>query len=261
VYIQGLTARFLRLGWTVHALNFRSCARRSESFRRFIPNRRPRLYHSGETSDTGLTIRTLKARFADKPLFAVGVSLGGNVLLKWLGENPEQTAIHSAATISVPYDLEAGARHLETRMGKLYVANFLRTLRPKLFQILTRFPETSTIIDRERVMQANSFYTFDDAATAPLHGFSGAHHYYSSSSSIYFLSRIKTPVLCISAEDDPFVPKTALAGARQAASPAVRFETAARGGHAGFISGTSPFKAESWAEALAVRWFHQIAGT
>lgn len=254
VYIQALAERFLGIGWSVCALNFRSCARLPENFRRWIPNRRPRLYHSGETTDTNFVIGVLASRYPGRPLCAIGVSLGGNVLLKWLGENPGQTAVCAAVTISVPYDLEAGARHLETRVGKLYVANFLRTLRPKVFHLLEKFPETRRVLDLGRILAADSFYTFDDAATGPLHGFSGAHHYYSSSSSLFYVSRITTPVLCISAEDDPFVPKSALLAARNEASPAVRFETARRGGHAGFVTGRTPFRSESWAEALAVRW-------
>ncbi len=151
VYVQGLLALARRRGWRGTALNFRSCARDPRDLDRMLVNERPRLYHSGETTDFDLVVSTLAAREPDVPLVAVGVSLGGNVVLKWLGENPGQERVAAAAAISTPYDLAAGSRHLETRIGSFYVEHFLKTLRPKALDVVRRFPEAAARIDAGRV--------------------------------------------------------------------------------------------------------------
>jgi uncharacterized protein len=252
VYVQGFLAAAARRGWRGTALNFRSCARDPARLSRMLPNRRPRLYHSGETSDADFVIGTLARREPGVPLFAVGASLGGNVLLKWLGEHPGQAIVAAAAAVSTPYDLAAGSRHLETPMGGFYVRGFLRTLRPKAFQVARRFPEAAARIDLDRVARCRTFRDFDDAATGPLHGFTGAEDYYARSSSLNFLSRIETPTLCLSAEDDPFLPVSVLPRVRAAASSAVTLVTTPRGGHVGFVSSSG---VRYWAEEMAVNWF------
>lgn len=261
VYVQGLLAAAAGHGWRGTALNFRSCARDPARLSRMLPNRRPRLYHSGETSDLDFAVAAFAAREPEAPLFAVGVSLGGNVLLKWLGENPRQRSITAAAAISTPYDLGAGSRHLETFAGGLYVRGFLATLRPKAFEVARRFPEAAARIDLGRVVRSRTFREFDDAATGPLHGFTGAEDYYNRSSSLGFIGRIQTPTLCLSSEDDPFVPARVLPAARAAASPAVTFVTTRRGGHIGFVSGRAPWRAIYRAEEEAIRWLEQFGST
>ena len=255
VYVQGLLAAAARRGCRATALNFRSCARDPGKISRMLPNRRPRLYHSGETSDLDFLVRLLASREPRARLYAVGASLGGNVLLKWLGENPGQKLVAAAAALSTPYDLAAGSRHLETPIGRLYVHGFLQTLRPKAFEVAARFPEAAALLDIERVKRCRTFWDFDDAATGPLHGFAGAEDYYGRSSSIHFLGRIETPTLCLSAEDDPFLPFSALSRARQAASPAVSFVTTPRGGHIGFVSGAG---ARYWAEERTLDWLGSV---
>jgi predicted alpha/beta-fold hydrolase len=249
VYVQGFLAAAARRGWRGTALNFRSCARDPARLSRMLPNRRPRLYHSGETSDADFVIATLASREPGSLLFAVGASLGGNVLLKWLGEHPGQTAVAAAVAVSTPYDLAAGSRHLETRIGGFYVRGFLRTLKPKAFLVAGRFPEAAARIDLHRVARSRTFRDFDDSATGPLHGFAGAEDYYARSSSLGFLSRIETPTLCLSAEDDPFLPASVLPRVRGAASPAVTLMTTPRGGHVGFVSSAG---VRYWAEELAL---------
>lgn len=254
VYVQGLLRGLAARGWSGTVLNFRSCARDPSDIRRMIPNLRPRFYHSGETEDAGFVLRTLAAREPSTPLFAVGASLGANVLLKWLGENPDQRILAGAAAISTPFDLAAGSRHLEKGAGRFYVRHFLRTLRPKALAVLRRFPELGPRIDAGRIRRARTFRQFDDAATAPLHGFSGAGDYYSRSSSLDLLSRIRTPVLCISSEDDPFLPAETLLRARASASRAVEFLVTRAGGHIGFVSGGLFEPARYWAEERVVEW-------
>jgi len=254
VYVQGMAAIAGRLGFAVTALNFRSCARPFDDLGTMLPNHRPRLYHSGETEDAGFVIRLLASREPGRPLVAAAASLGGNVLLKWLGENPGQTLVRAAATLSVPYDLEAGARLLERGLGPLYVSVFLRTLTPKVTRLVARFPEAAARMNVSAALAAKTFYAYDDAATAPLHGFDGARDYYRRSSSLSFLPRIDTPTLCLSAEDDPFLPAEALRRAAAAASPAVRFVFTPRGGHVGWVAGPWPREASYWAEETAVNW-------
>ena len=254
VYVQGILEAALRRGFRGTALNFRSCARDPGDLDRMLLNRRPRLYHSGETEDLDFVATTLAARDPDAPLLAVGVSLGGNVLLKWLGERSGKTPVAAAAALSTPYDLSASARHLESPRGRVYVGSFLATLRRKAIDAAGRFPEAAERIDVPRVHRARTFYEFDDAATAPLHGFAGAEDYYRRSSSLYFLPRIVTPTLCVSAEDDPFLRPESLNRARASASTSLDFRVTARGGHIGFVGGTRPWRPEYWAEEFAVEW-------
>lgn len=254
VYIQGFLREIARRGWRGAALNFRSCARDPRALSRMLPNRRARLYHSGETSDLDFVARTLSAREPGTPLLTIGVSLGGNVLLKWLGEQGTEAPVDAAAAVSTPYDLGASARHLETPIGRVYVGSFLATLRGKALEAARRFPEAAARIDLPRTISARTFWEFDDAANAPLHGFKGADDYYRRASSLSFLPRIATPTLCLSAEDDPFLPPEALERARAATSPAVTFATTPRGGHIGWVSGPAPWRPRYWAEEFVVDW-------
>lgn len=254
VYVQGLLGLLAASGLRATAVNFRSCARALPSLSRNIPNRAPRLYHSGETTDFDHLVRTFATAEPGLPRAAIGISLGGNVLLKWLGENPGQDLLRAAATISVPYDLEAGARQLEKGLGPVYTAAFLRRLRRKTRQLLRRHPEAARRLDVSRMRRARTFFAFDDAVTAPLHGFRGARHYYDSSSSLGWVSRITTPTLCLSAEDDPFLPAHVLDRVAANASGAVRLVATRQGGHTGFIAGPSPFRVRYWAEERAAEF-------
>jgi predicted alpha/beta-fold hydrolase len=255
VYIQGVLEAIRRHGFSATAINFRSCAREPRSLVRMIPNRRPRFYHSGETGDFDFVVRTLAQGMPGVRIAAFGASLGGNVLLKWLGEHPGQKIVSAAATLSVPYDLGAGSRHLEkTAAGRFYVSRFLKTLKQKVMRA-----DIAPLLDRERVLRARTFWEFDDAATGPLHGFADANDYYTRSSSIHFIGRITTPTLALNAEDDPFLPSEVLARAKVASSPAVDFRTTPAGGHVGFIGGTAPWRCEYWAEELVVHWLLEHA--
>jgi len=259
VYSQGLLALARERGWNGTAMNFRSCARDPARLSRRIENRTARLYHSGETGDLDFVVATLGRREPGAPILAAGASIGGNVLLKWLGENPGQHRLRAAAALSTPYDLLACARNLETRMGRLYVASFLRTLRPKAFAVAGRFPAAARRIDLARVAAARTFFEFDDAATAPLHGFEGAEDYYRRSSSLEFLGRIDTPALCVSARNDPFLPASVVDRAREVSSPSVQFSLSESGSHLGFLSGP-PWAPRSWAEERVFHWLAERIG-
>lgn len=250
VYVQGLATLLLARGLAVTALNFRSCARDPRDGRTMLPNRRPRLYHSGETEDMDLVFRTLVSREPARPLVAIGVSLGGNALLKWCGEHRGEGLLARVATLSVPYDLAAGSAFMERGLGPFYVGIFLKTLRPKGLDLVARFPEETRGLDPARIRAAKTFREIDDAATGPLHGFRDVDDYYARSSSLGFLPRVDVPALCLSAEDDPFLPREALDRARAAASPAVTLLTTPRGGHVGFVGGTARAPAY-WGEERA----------
>jgi uncharacterized protein len=254
LHTQGLADLVARAGWRATVLNFRSCARDPHDLRRRLPNRRPRLYHSGETEDLDLVVRTLVAREPDVPLFAIGFSLGGGVLLKWLGEVGAASAVAAAVTISVPYDLAAASRFLERRGARFYVYNFMRRLKPKALDVLARFPRETAHLERARVKGARTVRAFDDALTAPLHGFAGADDYYARASAEAYLSRVRVPTLCVSGLDDPFFPGDAVARARAVASPEVTFAVTPWGGHTGFVSGPWPWRPVYWAEEAAITW-------
>jgi predicted alpha/beta-fold hydrolase len=257
VYMQGLAHRASARGWSVTALNFRSCARDPKDLDRHIPNRRPRFYHSGETGDFDFVARTLAAREPGVALAAVGTSLGGNVLVKWLGENSGARIVHAAVALSVPFDLAAGGRSLEKGIGPMYVYSFVRSLADKSARLALEFPETGAKLDLAAIRSARTFRQFDDAATAPIHGFRDADDYYSRCSSIYFVDRVTVPLLCINSADDPFLPAEALQRVRTRAPRNVDMVVTAKGGHIGFIGGT-PWTPCYWAEETAIEWLGRV---
>jgi len=254
LHTQGLALLVGRAGWRASVLNFRSCARDPVDVRKRLRNRRPRLYHSGETGDLDFVVRTLVAREPATPLYAIGFSLGGNVLLKWLGEVGAASGIRAGVTISVPYDLAAASHYLERPVGRLYAYNFMYRLKPKALDVLARFPRETAHLDAGAIRAARTFGEFDARVTAPLHGFTSAADYYARASALPYLARIAVPSLCISSEDDPLIPTESVFRARDAASPAVRFAVTPWGGHTGFVVGRWPWRPEYWAEQLAIRW-------
>jgi uncharacterized protein len=254
VYMQGLARLVARAGWQATAINFRSCARDPKHLSRCLPNRQPRLYHSGDTGDLGFVVRTLAEREPSGTLYAAAVSLGGNVLLKWLGEQGARSRIEAAVTISVPYDLRTAALHLERRAGRFYAGTFLKSLRAKALGLCERFASLAGQLDPRRIAASRTFVEFDDAVTAPLYGFVNADAYYRRSSSIHYLDRIEVPVLCLGSSDDPFVPAEVIERASRRASDDVEIVTNSWGGHAAFIAGRWPWKPMYWAEERAIGW-------
>ena len=225
------------------ALNFRSCGGE--------PNRLPRFYHAGDTGDVGFVLERLASRFPGVPLAAVGFSLGGNVLLKYLGEQGSRAPLRAAVAVSVPFDLSAGADALDgSRMGRVYVSIFLRSLRRKW---LGKGEAMRGSLDRDRILAARTFREFDDAGTARLHGFRDVDHYYDSSSSAQHLPAIRRPTLLVQAMDDPFLPPAALPRDAVRANPCLTAAFTEHGGHVGFIGG-QPWAPECWAEREAARF-------
>jgi predicted alpha/beta-fold hydrolase len=250
-YVGGLLAQARARNWGATVLVFRGCG--SE------PNVARRFYHSGETADLDFVFTTLAARWPDSLWLMAGVSLGGNVLLKWLGERGPDVAesLRAAAAISVPFDLEAGALHISGGFSRVYDRSFLRSLRDKAMAKLERF---SDLFDREKLERARSVLDFDDAVTAPVHGFRNARDYYEKSSSLGFLPRITLPTLLLSSSDDPFLPPRLLSDVERVASgnPALNVEFHSTGGHVGFVAGSVPWKAFYYAEWRAFRFFEEV---
>lgn len=241
-------------GWAADLLLFRTCG--SE------PNRLPRSYHSGETSDPRWVIDRLVQTYPHAPVGLMGVSLGGNVLCKLLGESGDELPpqVKGAVAMSVPFDLAAASRHIGRGFGAVYEKFFLKTLIPKALAKIERHPELEPL---RTVTRARTLWQFDDAFTAPLHGFRDAADYYARASSLPYLSGIRRPTLLLSAVDDPFLPPAVLDRVREqvAGVPAVEVEFPARGGHVGFTSYTQPWRPWYYGEWRAAEFLAtHIAG-
>ena len=225
-------------------LNFRSCSGEL--------NQSSRLYHSGETGDLAYVLSLLRRRFPARVIGAVGFSLGGNVLLKYLGEvlPPLRPVVKAAVAISVPFDLAAGARWLERGFSRAYRRYLVRKLQRKTRAKAALLRHRISV---ERVLAARTFVEFDDAATAPLHGFRDAQDYYARSSCAQYLGAIRVPTLLIHSADDPFLPPEAIPRAAVVGNSMLRAEFTETGGHVGFVSGP-PWAPVLWVEQRAARF-------
>ncbi len=246
-YAHGMLAEARKRGWSGDLLMFRSCDGEANSARRF--------YHSGETTDLDFFVGRLLDEHPDMHLVICGVSLGGNVLLKWLGEQSSgvPSQIKRAVAVSVPYDLEAGARLMEHGFSRVYVRHFLATLVAKTVAKLGTYPD---LCDRKKLLAARTFFDFDDVLTGPLHGFTGAHDYYERSSSIHFLGEVRVPTLLMSAWNDPFLPASVLVAVRNVAKlhEYLFVEFSHGGGHVGWVTG-QPWAQRYYMEGRVVEWF------
>lgn len=250
-YITRMLARVAARGWGACVLEFRGCGT--------TPNRARRLYHSGETSDIDLVARTLARRHPRRPLFAIGYSLGGNVLLKWLGEHAASDSgddstrpISAAVAISAPYDLAPSAATLDRAFGGSYTRHFLKSLIPKAVAKERQYPGC---VDIQRIRRVRSLVEFDEHATAPLHGFAGAADYYARSSCGQFLPHVRVPTLIISAADDPLIPAATFPHAAADANPWLIPQLTQGGGHVGFVGGVWPWRMQRWAEDRTIEFF------
>ncbi len=251
-YVRGLLAHASRRGWRGVALNFRFCSG--------VPNRTPRLYHSGDSQELNWVVGELCKRDPGAPILPVGISLGGNVLLKWLGERgadaPDEVV--AAVAISAPFDLAASAAKMSQGLGRVYSHYFLRSLKAKALQKARDYPE---MVDAVAVRRARNWRQYDDAVTAPLHGFRDADDYWEKSSSIRLLESIRRPTLLISARDDPFNPASSLPLKQVESSAWLSAEFSQRGGHAGFVSGRVPWRPVYWAERRAIDFLAEFVPT
>jgi predicted alpha/beta-fold hydrolase len=247
-YAQGLLNEAVRRGWGADLLIFRSCGPELNLTRRF--------YHSGETTDVAFVLDRIVREFPRAPLAMAGVSLGGNVLLKFLGEraNDLPRGLKAAAAISVPFDLARSSTRINRGFSRLYQRFFLGSLRRKAAEKARRFPDLAPV---DRIASLRTLEDFDNLITGPLHGFRDAQDYYAQSSSLPYLGAIRLKTLLINAVDDPMLPPEVLDEVREIAdqNPALETEFVRKGGHAGFITGSVPWRPFYYAEHRVGEFF------
>ena len=242
-YIKGMLKALYDAGLYPVFMHFRGCSGEA--------NRTTRRYYSAETSDPAFLLETFTKRNPGRDVYAVGFSLGGNMILRWLNDLGEQSPIKKAVAISVPFDLSDCDKRLQKGVSRIYLKHLLTKLHEgiNLKHEAGLFPA-----DYQKAINSKTFWQFDEYATAPLHGFKGADDYYAKCSSKFYLKNIKTPTLIIQAKDDPFLTTKAVP-MRDELSAAITLELTNKGGHVGFISGTIPFKPEFWTEQRTVQFF------
>jgi len=227
-YARALMAAVAERGWSGAVPHFRGCSGE--------PNRAPRFYHSGDAAEIDWIVRRLHARSSGK-FYATGVSLGGNALLRWLGESQHQADfVDAACAVSAPLDLAQGGVSLSSGFNMIYTRMFLQTLKPKCVAKLQQFPG---LFDLDALHAARDLYAFDNVVTAPLHGYRDTDDYWDRASAKHVLNDITVPTLVLNAKNDPFLPGRHLP---QRAAAKVVLDYPAEGGHVGFAVGGLPGK-------------------
>jgi hypothetical protein len=253
-YIKGLQQILFTQGFRSAALNFRGCSG--------MPNNKARSYHSGETEDIHFLYKTLREREPNTPLGAVGFSLGGNVLLKWLGEQGKAVDLFAAVAVSVPLVLSVCATKLDAGFSRLYRKNLLEELNDYMQAKLLHLEDIGSVAEAIKIKNLGdlslikSFWQYDDQVVAKLHGFNDVFDYYQRSSSRQFLKSIAVPTLLIQAADDPFMTAAVLPN-QDELSPSVVMEIVSGGGHVGFVAGKNPFKPDFWLEQRIPQYLKQ----
>ncbi len=244
-YVRGLQWALLQRGWRSAVLNFRGCGRQL--------NLSSRCYHSGETADLNFFYHWLKARKPHIPLAAVGFSLGGNVLLKWLGEQGNRVDLFAACAVSVPLELAKCADTMDKGLSRIYRNRLLKELKQYInakirhLERLGRAGEAGRLKALGDLSDIHSFWEYDDRVIAGLYPFRDVHDYYQRCSSRWFLSRIRIPTLLIQARDDPFMTADVIPPPEDT-SPWVMLEVSETGGHVGFVEARPPLGAAYWLE-------------
>ncbi|MDP3704738.1 MAG: hydrolase [Legionellaceae bacterium] len=249
-YVAGQLQAYNRMGWRAVLMHFRGASAE--------PNRFMRAYHSGDTADLNCFLHALAEREPNTKKAVVGVSLGGNVLLKWLGEQEQQSLIHAAVAVSVPFSLNSVADRINKGFSRIYQTYLLKRMRAMFLRKLANNAEPFPDFEQE-INATSCFWTFDERITAPLHGYPHVHAYYRESSSRQYLSRIATPTLIIHALDDPFMTPDVVPLAHEL-SDNVTLELSRKGGHVGFISGHIPGNPIYWLDQRIPDYLQLILG-
>jgi uncharacterized protein len=244
--VSGMASALHQNGWNVLAWNYRGCSGEL--------NRLPRLYHSGETADLAFIIEHAARRFSRLAL--IGFSLGGNLVLKYLGEAPPHQAVACAAALSAPIDLASSVRALDQRLAnRIYLRRLIASLIQKVRAKARLFPQR---IDAHQARGIHGFEDFDSRFTAPVHGFRDAADYWTQCSSRQFLPAITVPTLILSAQDDPFLTLDCFPFAEAEASARIFLEAPEIGGHLGFLHSLG--SAPTWAERRVVEFLASCSG-
>lgn len=255
-YIVGMQSALGLHGYRSVALNFRGCSG--------SPNRTWKAYHSGETHDLRYLIQILKTREPDCILRAVGFSLGGNVLLKYLGEEGGRSGIESAVSVSAPIKLASCATRLDSGISRLYRNQLIKELKDYVTIKKKHLRDIGCHEDAERLealgplASVSSFWEYDDRVVARLYGFKDASDYYAQSSSISYLGAINTPTLIIQSLDDPFLTPDVVPEPHEHSCHVLVCSSPA-GGHVGFVQGKTPWQSEYWLEKQVVTFFDRPA--
>ena len=245
-YIVGLMNALNTKGYASVLMHFRGCGKKE--------NLKPRAYHSGDTADAKAWIEHLHKNYPNNPLHAVGFSIGGNMLLKLLGEWQEQTPLRSAVSISAPMRLDICADTIEKGFAKVYQNYLLKPLKQSLLAKYKKFNMQELLgIDEQRVKEIKTVRKFDELYTAKIHGFASSEDYYERCSARQFLKDICTPTLIIHALDDPFMTPEILPNSNEV-SEFVTLDISPCGGHVGFVGGF--FEVEYWLEGRVWNFFH-----
>lgn len=235
-YSKGLLRAICEQGWRGVFMHFRGCSGE--------PNRLSRSYHSGETDDVAAVVKIIREREPDTLLAAIGVSLGGNILLKWLGETKQKSPLKAAIAISVPFELYKAVLRIQHGLSRAYQWYFLKCVCDRLTQKSQKVPST---FDPSLLSQLHTMFEFDDKVTAPLHGFTDVHEYYATVSSRRYLRDVRVPTLILHAKDDPFMTEDMIPKPQEL-SKHIKLELTETGGHVGFVSGKYPWRPEYWLE-------------
>lgn len=245
-YIQGVMQELGRYGFDSVLMHFRGCSGND--------NKLPRSYHSGDSGDALEFAHALKKRFQNRNIYAVGYSLGANMLLKLLGEEGRNSPFDKAVAVSAPMQLKLCADSMNRGFSRYYQHRLVKDLNIALEKKYDKHPMQELIhLQREDVNRIKTFWEFDDAYTAPIHGFASAKDYYTRSSSRQFLKHITTPTLIIHSKDDPFMTPDVIPRTDEL-SNSITMELTQKGGHVGFVSGTL-LKPEYWLEKRIVEYF------
>lgn len=248
-YCNDLAAHLHQQGYAVVLMHFRGCAG--------VPNLLPRAYHSGETEDPWFVLSCLQQRFPNIPKFAIGFSLGANMLLKLLGERPEQQIITGAIAVSAPLLLDECSKSINRGFSRIYQAYLLKSMLNTLALKMENIDYQGLLnIGSGQLSKIKNFRDFDQHVTAPLHGFLNADDYYHRCSALPYLSKIATTTLIVHAKDDPFMNDKILPTKEQL-SPLVRVEVSQHGGHCGFVQG-SPWNPKIWLHCRVIQFIDSM---
>jgi len=242
-YVRGIMSSLSQHGWQTVVMHFRGCSGE--------PNRLARSYHSGEIADMAYVVKLLRKRNPDSVIAAIGYSLGGNALLKWLGETGSANTLNAAVAVSVPFNLDNAAHTLRRSAFGIYQNHLLKQLKQT---VVSKKDLLAPLIDIDEALRSTNFHEFDHRVTAQLHGFNGVDDYYAQSSSNQYIPTIRRPTLVLHAQDDPFLDSSAIPDASQFPD-AVEIELSQHGGHVGFID-----KQGYWLERRIPSFLNKIAG-